>query len=284
MFEGEAAAQIFAEVLGRNFGLPRKPAGGRAGFRPSELEGRQGSRVLPDSFDVVDDPTQHEWRGKALFGSYDVDREGVLAQPVTLVEKGVLKGFLLTRQPVKGLSGSNGHARLPGPFGASTASIGNLFVRSSEGVPVAELKKKLIAMVQARGKPYGILVRKMDFPSAGVEEMRRLFAGASGGAEPISSPVLVYKVFADGHEELIRDVRLRGFSARSLKDIEAAGDDATVFEFMDSTYPMAMIGAASFTSEACVVAPSFLIDDVELRKNEEELPKLPVVPPPEMTR
>ena len=30
-----------------------------------------GARVLPDSFDVVDDPTQTEWRGRPLFGHYD---------------------------------------------------------------------------------------------------------------------------------------------------------------------------------------------------------------------
>jgi TldD protein len=73
-----------------------------------------GARILPDTFDVVDDPTQKEWRGKALFGSYDVDREGVIPKPLHLVEKGALKGFLLTRQPVRGFEGSNGRARLPG--------------------------------------------------------------------------------------------------------------------------------------------------------------------------
>ena len=33
-----------------------------------------------------------------------------------------------------------------------------------------------------------------------------------------------------------------------------------------------------------VVAPSILIDDLELHPVEEELPKLPVVPAPDMTR
>ena len=132
LFEGVAGAQILGEVLGKNLALTRRPVGegGRGGgFQPSELEGRIGARVLPESFDVVDDPTQKEWRGRPLFGHYEVDREGVAPKPLELVEKGVLKSYLLTRQPVRGFEGSNGRARMPGSYGASTAGFSNLFVQ-----------------------------------------------------------------------------------------------------------------------------------------------------------
>jgi hypothetical protein len=287
LFEGQAGAQIFAEVLGRNFVLSRRPVseGGRGGaVQNSELDGRIGARVLPETFDVVDDPTQKEWRGRALFGSYTVDREGVAPKPLRLVEKGVLKNYLLTRQPVRGYEGSNGHARLPGSFGAAAAGIGNLFVSTSEPLPIAELKKKLIELCRARNKPYGIIVRKMDFPSTGgMEELRSMMRGQQGG-RPVSQPVLVYKLYADGREELVRGLRFRGFNVRSLKDILAAGDDVAAFEYMDNGLPLALVGGAGFTTEACVVAPSVLIDDLELHPVEDELPKLPVVPAPDMTR
>ena len=287
LFEGQAGAQVFAEVLGRNLVLSRRPVseGGRGGgSQNSELDGRVGARVLPDTFDVVDDPTQKEWRGRALFGSYTVDREGVAPKPLRLVEKGVLKNFLLTRQPVRGFEGSNGHARLPGSFGASAAGIGNLFVSTSQPVPVAELKKQLIELCRARNKPYGIIVRKMDFPStAGMDEVRRLMTGQQGG-RPVSMPILVYKIYLDGREELVRGMRFRGFTVRSLKDILAAGDDSAAFEYQDNNAPFALIGGAGFTAETCVVAPSILIDDLELHPAEEELPKLPVVSAPDMTR
>ena len=287
LFEGTAGAQIFAEVLARNLSLTRRPVaeGGRGGSpQNSELDGRMGARVLPDTLDVVDDPTQKEWRGRPLFGSYTVDREGVQPKPLRLIEKGVLKNYLLTRQPVRGYEGSNGRARLPGSYGASAANIGNLFVSTTDAVPVAELKKKLIELCRTRNKPYGIIVRKMDFPSsASVDEVRRLL-GAQQGSRPVSMPILVYKVFVDGHEELVRGMRFRGFNVRSLKDILAAGDDSSVFEYMDNTAPFALIGGAGFTAETCVVAPSILIDDLELHPAEEELPKLPVVSAPDMTR
>jgi hypothetical protein len=283
LFEGAAGPQIFAELLGRSLALARKPEGGRAGFDASQLEGRLGGRVLPESFDAVDDPTQREWRGRLLFGSYDVDREGVRPQPLTLVEKGVLKGFLLTRQPVHGFSASNGHARLPGPYGAATAGIGNLFISSSETIPAGDLKKKLIELVVARGLAYGIVVRKMDYPStASLDELRRMFTTAEGAAHPVSSPVLIYKVYPDGREELVRGLRFRGLNVRSLKDILVAGDDNTVFDYLDNGAPLALVGAGNYTTESCVVAPSIIIDDVELHPVEEELPKLPVAPPPEM--
>ncbi len=284
LFEGMAGAQVFAEVLGKNLTLTRRPVmeGGRGGGgSASEFEGRMGSRILPDSFNVVDDPTQTEWHGRALFGHYQVDREGVLAKPLKLVEKGVLKNFLLTRQPVRGFEGSNGRARLPGGFGASYATFSNLFVSSDETLPAGDMKKKLIELIQSRNKPYGILVRRMDFPStASIDEARRVIAASQGSAHPVSAPLLVYKIFPDGREELVRGMRFRGFNAKSLRDILAAGDDAAAFEFMDNVAPFALVGAATFTTEVCVVAPSILVDDLELHPVEDELPKLPVVPPP----
>ncbi|HTS65505.1 MAG TPA: metallopeptidase TldD-related protein [Candidatus Acidoferrales bacterium] len=285
LFEGAAGAQVFAEVLGRNLVLTRPPAGGggRGGaVQASEFEGRAGARVLPETFDVVDDPAQTEWRGRALFGTYKVDREAVPAKPLRLIEKGVLKNYLLTRQPVRGYEGSNGRARLPGNFGASMATISNLFVSSSDAMPVGELEKKMVELIKSRNKPYGIVVRKMDFPSSGSPgELRGIMAGQQG--RPVSLPILVYKILPDGHEEMVRGLRFRGFNARSLKDILAAGNDSNVLEYMENGALFALIGGGGFTTEACVIAPSILIDDLELHPIEEEQPKLPIVSAPEMT-
>jgi TldD protein len=137
--------------------------------------------------------------------------------------------------------------------------------------------------LQARSLAYGIVVRKMDYPStASLDELRRMFTTAEGAAHPVSSPVLVYKVYPDGREELVRGLRFRGLNVRSLKDILVAGDDNTVFDYLDNGVPLALVGAGSYTTESCVVAPSIIIDDLELHPVEEELPKLPVAPPPEM--
>ena len=286
LFEGTAGAQVFAEILGKNLTLTRKPVtepGNPASIQSSELEGRNGARVLPEFFDVVDDPTQSEFHGHPLFGSYITDEEGLKPAPLPIVEKGVLKNFLLTRQPVRGYSASNGRARLAGNFGANSAAISNLFVSARETMPLSEMKKQMLDLCQQRGKDYGIIVRKMDYPSsASIEEARRLLSGASqaGGGRPVSLPLLVYRLYKDGHEELVRGLRFRGFNARSLKDILHAGDDTNLFEFLDNGAPFALTAAGSSAAESCVVAPSILIDDLELFKMEDEQPKLPIVPPP----
>jgi TldD protein len=128
IFEREAAAQVLAQVIGKNLALTRKPVTepGRPGVFPtSELEGRFGARILPEWMDIVDDPTQIEWRGHPLFGHYTVDMDGIAPQPLALVEKGMLKNFLLTRLPMRNFPKSNGHARLQGGFGANAAGFRN---------------------------------------------------------------------------------------------------------------------------------------------------------------
>jgi hypothetical protein len=288
LFEARAAAQLFGQLLGDNLKITRKPLadpGRPLPYLPSELENRLGSRVLPEWMDVVDDPTQTEWRGHTLFGHYEYDLEGVSPKPLALIEKGALKTFLLTRTPaLKGFETTNGRARMPGSFGAEAPGFGNLFIRASQTEPAASLKAKLIELCKQRNKPFGILVRKLDYPSsAGYEELRRVMAAmaqSGGGSRPVSLPLLVYRVYPDGREELVRGLRFRGLSTRSFKDIIAASDESYVFDFIDSPAPFAMMGAGGFITSASVIAPAVLFDELELEPIQEEAPKLPIVPAP----
>ena len=273
LFEGVASAQLMAEILGRNLHINRKPTGAGAG-NPTELEGRRGVRIMPEMFDVTDDPTL------PMFGHTEVDDEGVPSAPISLVEKGVLKDFLRTRTPVRGYNESNGRALLGG-----TAAPTNLIIKAHETTSVAELKKKMIDLCQQRGLNYAIIIRKMDFPStAAGDEMRRLMGGGAGGARAVSMPLYVYKLYTDGREEMIRGVKLRGVNARSLKDILAAGDDEVTLNYLENGAPFAQVGGGGYTAEVSVVAPSVLIDDLELTKMEDELPKLPVAPSPMLSQ
>jgi hypothetical protein len=90
----------------------------------------------------------------------------------------------------------------------------------------------------------------------------------------------IYRLYTDGREELIRGVRLRGLNARSLKDIMAAGNDSTTFNYIENGAPFALLGLGSSSAAVSVVAPSMLIDDLELTKIDDEMPKLPLVASP----
>jgi hypothetical protein len=266
LFEAPAAAQLFGQLLGNNLKLTRKPVGdpGRvpAGVS-SELENRVGSHILPDWIDVVDDSTQTKFGGHTLLGHYLYDVEGVSPQPVTLVEKGVLKTFLLTRTPVfKDFPGSNGHARFTGSFGDQAPGFGNLFIRASQTTPAAGMKQKLMDMCKERNKPYGILIRKLDAP------------GSAASAHPLASPLLAYRIYPDGREELVRSLQFHGVSTRSFKDIASASDENYVLDLIDSN------PRGTFITTASVIAPAVLFEELELTPVEEETPKPPIVPPP----
>jgi predicted Zn-dependent protease len=287
LMEPRAAAQLLAQLLGDNLRVPRRPLsdpGRNVPFAPSELETRIGGRVLPESFDVIDDATQSAYNGKTLAGFYPFDMEGVPPKRVSVVEKGVLKSFLTTRQPIRGFPASNGHARLPGSYGAYSAAIGNLFVKSSETSSMADLKKRLIDMTMMRGKPYGMLVRKLDYPySAGGSDLQSLAqasAQSGGSARPVSPPLLIYKVYPDGREELVRGLRFRGLTTRTLRDILAASSETELFDFVNVAAPLAILGAGGYLAPASVISPGLLFDELELEPPQDQLPKQPTVPPP----
>jgi TldD protein len=284
LFEPRAAAQLLAQLIGDNVVVERKPLGepGRpVNFQPSELESKLGSRILPEYFNIVDDPTQTAWNGQLLAGHDLFDLEGVPDKPVALVEKGILKTFLTTRQPVKGTAGSNGHARLSGQYGARGAAISNLMVSVTESTPLADLKKKLIDMAKERGKPYGMLVRKLDYPySGGQSGVRSLYSSAGGSSRPVSPPLLVYRVYPDGREELVRGLRFRGFSTRALRDVLGASKETALFDFVNNSAPMAMVDAGGYMAPTAVVAPGLLFEEIEFERPQEQLPKPPLVPAP----
>lgn len=290
LFEGIAAPQLLAQLLGRNLAPVRRPvaeAGRTPPVEPSEFEGRLGSRVLPEWIDVVDDPTQKQWRGRRLLGHYRVDMEGVVPQPLVLVERGVLRGFLLTRQPVEGQSGSNGRARLPGSFGAKAAGISNLFVSASRTLTAGALRERLLELVRERGKPYGLIVRQLDFPaSGGLRELRRMALSArerGAAGRLVSRPLLVWRLRPDGSEELVRGLEFRNVSARLLRDIVGASDESHLFQYLANTAPLSLAGAGGYVAGTTVVAPSLLFEEMELERSQEQYPRPPVVPAPSIT-
>ena len=93
------------------------------------------------------------------------------------------------------------------------------------------------------------------------------FPGGAGGA--IGDPVAIYKVYADGREELVRGCEFGSFDVGSLKDIIAAGRTPVVYNSGSTT------GA-----RASVVAPAVLFEELELFAIEEERQALPIIEAP----
>ena len=165
--------------------------------------------------------------------------------------------------------------------------IGNLFIRAKQTKKLDALKSQLVALIQQRNKPYGILIRKLDYPStAGFSELQSMYtsmAQSGGGGRPVPPPTLVYKIYPDGREELVRGLRFRGVSTRSLRDIVAASEEVAFFDFVNNGGPFAMLGSPGYLAAATVVAPAMLFEELELERGQEESSKVPIVPPPTLT-
>ena len=298
LFEAPAAGSLLAQILGPSLSGARGPLAMQSAFDQlmdrlggrNEWSGKLGTRVLPGTVSMLDDPTATQFRGHDLLGGYDVDQEGVKAEKVQLAENGLLLNFLMSRRPGPDLVKSNGHGRAA-YLGDPHPMASNLFFSASDGVSPDVMKKKFLDECKQNGNKWCIIVRAMDNPVLGVREqddLSELVVGAaSGAAMGERLPLLVYRVDAsDGKESLIRGARLMGLTVRAIRNIAAIGNDATPFDFMQSQQAgfagtaLAAFGSADSGVPTTVVAPSLLLDDVEVHGARGEPERLPLVPPP----
>ena len=246
IFSGRAAGVFFHEIFGHRVEGHRQK---------DESEGQTftksiGTKVLPDFLSVVFDPTRRKVGDVDLNGWYDYDDEGVKARPLTVVENGVLKTFLMSRSPIQGIDHSNGHGRRePGYEVVSRQS--NLFVESSNAVSDARLRQMLIEEVKRQNKPYGLYFRDI---TGGFTTTAR-----SGLQAFKVIPVVVYRVYPDGRpDELVRGADIVGTPLASFSKILATSDKLGVFN--------GYCGAESGNVPVSAVAPAILVSEIEIEK------------------
>lgn len=223
-----------------------------------------GQKVTSDLISVYDDPSRRELNGTALRGFYRYDDEGVKGRRASLIENGVLKGFLMSRSPIRNFGASNGHGRRSS--GNEVVSrMGNTIVEASTTVPYAELRRMLIEEAKRQNKPFGLV---FDDISGGFTRINR----GSGQTFKVL-PLLVYRVYVDGRpDEIVRGVDIVGTPLTSFGKIAAAADDTDIFN--------GTCGAESGWVPVSAVSPSLLITEMEVEKSDKSQQKPPVLPPP----
>jgi predicted Zn-dependent protease len=260
LLSGRAAAVFFHEVLGHRMEGHRQ----RDEEEGQTFTKKVGQQVLPSFLSVVDDPTTKEIEGVKLAGTYTYDNEGVPAQRVEVIENGVLKNFLMSRMPIKNFEQSNGHGRNQ-PGSMPTGRQGNLIVSSSQKVPEAEMRQKLIDEVKKEGKPYGLY---FDDIQGGFTLTTRSLPQAFQVL-----PVIVYKVYPDGRpDELVRGVDIVGTPLAALTRIITTGDKQHVFN--------GVCGAESGSVPVSAVAPAMLFSEMEVQKRAHGHERPPILPAP----
>jgi len=301
LFEAKAAGSLLAQMLGPSLNGSRSPVAMLPMFEQimntmgghSDWVGRVGARVLPASNSLVDDPAAKAYQGQPLLGGYEADEEGVRGERVAIVENGILKNLLMSRRPGPDFDHSNGHGRA-GFLNDPRPTMSNLFFTASDGVSPAELKKRFLDKCREEKLPYCIVVKTMDNPALSFlhqDDFSEMIASlASGAATGDRLPLLVYRVYpSDGREELVRGSRLIGLNVRTLRNLAGAGNDATVFTFLQNQAQgfagtaLAAFGSAQGGLPASVVAPSLLFEEVEVRGARGEPRRLPLLPAPSLT-
>ncbi|HNH47717.1 MAG TPA: metallopeptidase TldD-related protein, partial [Myxococcota bacterium] len=260
ILRGRAAGVFFHEIFGHRIEGHRQ----KDEDEGQTFTSRVGQSILPGFLSVYDDPTLARVGSVDLNGTYRYDDEGVPAQRVPLVEHGVLRNFLMGRAPVANFPTSNGHARRQPGF-APVPRQGNLLIQAETSVPYSKLREMLIEEIRKQKKPFGLI---FDDISGGFT-----FTGRSTPNAFSVQPVTVWKVFADGRpDQLVRGVDLIGTPLTTFSRILAAGDDPEVFN--------GMCGAESGWVPVSAIAPSLLIQQVEVQRQDKMSDRPPLLPPP----
>jgi predicted Zn-dependent protease len=260
ILSGRASAVFFHEVLGHRLEGQRQ-RGDEEGETFTKMLGKP---ILPEFLSVADDPTLTTFQGTSLSGHYDFDDEGQAARRVELIQNGVLKTFLMSRQPIASFAQSNGHGRAESGH-MPTGRQGNLIVTSSKSVPESELRNMLIAEAKKQGKAYGLYFE--DISSGFAVTTRR-----SPQAFQVI-PLVVYRVYVDGRpDELVRGVSIVGTPQAALNSIMATGDKQEIFN--------GICGAESGSIPVSAVAPAMLVSQIETQRQAQGSARPPILPPP----
>jgi predicted Zn-dependent protease len=259
ILSGRAAGVFFHEVFGHRIeGHRQKRADEGQTFKKM-----LGQKLLPETFNVYCDPARPKYGTTELGGHYLYDNQGVKAQRVPLIESGVFTGFLMARIPIDGFPTSNGHGRKA--TGASVVSRqSNLIVETTKPVSPAVLKEELRKLVVAQQKPYGLLF----------DDIQGGFA-ITGRTSPNAfnvQPIMVYRIFPDGREELVRGADFIGTPLSAFSKITAADNAPDIFN--------GVCGAESGWVPVSAVSPSLLLSQVEVQKKEKSQERLPILSAP----
>jgi predicted Zn-dependent protease len=260
VLSGRAAGVFFHEIFGHRV----------EGHRQKNVDDAQtfakrvDQAVLPPFLSVVFDPTRQKLGSQDLVGHYVYDDEGVKARRVVVVDRGVLKTFLLSRAPLAAFPRSNGHGRAQaGLFPVSRQS--NLFVESAAQVPHATLLEMLRDEARKQGKAFGLLFENIE---GGFTFTGRTMPNAFNVL-----PNVVFRVYTDGRPpELVRGVDLIGTPLAAFGKIVAASDQVGVFN--------GMCGAESGSVPVSAAAPALLVSEVEVQKKAQSQETLPILPAP----
>jgi predicted Zn-dependent protease len=259
ILSGRASGVFFHEIFGHRVeGQRQKNSNDAQTFKK-----KIGEPVLSKDFSVYFDPTLRSIAHTDLAGYYLYDNQGVKARRVGVVENGILKTFLMSRVPLEGIPQSNGHGRAQVGL-APVARQSNLIVEVAPSAVQPDLKKLLIAEIKKQNLPYGLYFEEIQ---GGFTFTGRMIPNAFNVL-----PLMVYRIFPDGHEELVRGADLIGTPLTTFSKIIAADKNVAVFN--------GICGAESGGVPVSAASPAIFVSQIEVQKKMKSQERIPVLPAP----
>ncbi|MFN5006274.1 MAG: metallopeptidase TldD-related protein [Ignavibacteria bacterium] len=260
ILSGAASGVFFHEIFGHRVeGHRQKDPNSSQTFK-SFLN----KKILPDFIDVVFDPGLKTLNGQDIVGYYTYDDEGVKAEKVIAVEKGIFKNFLMSRSPIESFPVSNGHGRRQAGL-RPVARQSNLLVLASQSVAFDSLRILLRNECKTQNKEYGLYFVEI---SGGFTFTARTIPNAFN-----VQPLVVYKIYADGRpDELVRGVDLIGTPLTTFNNIIAASHDIGIFN--------GVCGAESGGVPVSASSPSLYVKTIEVQKKQKSQAKPPLLESP----
>ena len=260
ILSNDAAGVFFHEIFGHRVeGLRLKSESDGQTFKKKVDEA-----VLNKNISVVFDPTITTYKGIPLNGSFKYDDEGVKGEKVLVVDKGVLRNFLMTRSPIDKFSKSNGHARAQAGY-QPVSRQSNLIVETEKPYTDTELKQMLIEEAKKQGKEYGYLFANVR----GGFTITGRFIPNSFNVIPLE----VYRIYVDGRpDELVRGVDLVGTPLAMFSQVEAVGDTPGNFA--------GTCGAESGGIPAGCCSPALFVKQIEMQKKNKSQDRPPILERP----
>ncbi len=211
---------------------------------------KTGMRVMSNVADVYDKPLLRHYKGKPLAGFMPVDDEGVAPEELTVVSAGRLQQLPRSRRPAADKQPSNGHARMS--FATlPREALSNVVVQPKNPLSKEQMEQKLLQRCRELELEYCYILQ--EFPH-----------------EDTKTVNLAERIYTrDGRREPVFGLKIAEPSTRSLRDILAAGQEDTVTTFSDPEY-------RSYS----LIAPSLLVDEIEILPDDKKPDRRPFVSKP----
>lgn len=227
------------------------------------FESKIDKLVISKEFTITAEAQKKVYDGIPLFGSFNVDAEGVVPpDSIVLIKDGILHNLLNGRTPSRNTLASNGHMRFSYTYSGLNTQVGPGVIRieSEGGETIEELRSKLLEKARESGLEYAIVIRPLETMST-------------------AKPKIISKIWLEsGEEELIRMAQVSDPDTRNLRHPLGFSNQPIVLNTLWSGNGE---GGSTGIPVSFIAPDGLLLDDIELSSLRKSLTNMvPVVPNP----